>query len=82
MQEGDCRRWPGIVRESGGRLGTGQVMSHEVKRICLELYDFKLASTGGPTARIIASYRQSSVHLPESSQSQLLGGSLSQSLAR
>ena len=34
--------------------GTARVMSHDVKRIRLEVYDFSLASTGGLSAGTIA----------------------------
>ena len=38
------------ARDGRGRQGTARVMSHDVKRIRLEVYDFSLASTGGPSA--------------------------------
>jgi len=53
---------PSIVSENF----TAREMSHEVKRICLEVYDLNLASTGGPSARTIV---PSGPHLPGSSPS-------------
>jgi len=32
-----------------GWQGTGRVMSHDVRRIRLEVYDFSLAGAGGPS---------------------------------
>ena len=51
---GDCR----------GGQGTARVISHDVKRIRLEIYDFSLASTGGPSAGTIVPYTPSGPHLP------------------
>jgi len=45
------------------------VMSHDVKRIRLEVYDFGLASAGGPSAGTIVPYSPSGPHLPGSSPS-------------
>ena len=67
---GDCRRRPVMVRDGGGLRGTARVMSHEVKRTRLEVYDLNLASTGGPSPRTIFPYSPSGPHLPERSASQ------------
>jgi len=60
---GHGRRWPGTVGDGRGRLGTARVMSHDVKRIRLEVYDFSLVSTCGPSAGTIVPYSASSPHL-------------------
>ena len=39
-------------------------MSHDVKRIRLEVYDFSLAGTGSPSAGTIVPYSPSGPHLP------------------
>ena len=53
-----------VRRDYGGRPGTARVMSHDVKIIRLWVYDFSLASTGGPSPGTIAPYSLSSPHLP------------------
>jgi len=58
----------GGTAKSPGRDGTARVMSHDVKRIRSEVYDFSLASTGGPSAGTIVPYSQSGPHLPGRSQ--------------
>ena len=55
--------------QGGGRRGTARVISHDVKRIRLQAYDFSLASTGGPSAGTIVSYTPSGPHLPGQSPS-------------
>ena len=45
------------------------MMSHDVKRIRLEVYEFSLASTGGPSAGTIVPYSPSGPHLPGRSPS-------------
>jgi len=40
------------------------VMSHDAGMIRLEVYDFILASTGGPNARTLVSYSPCAPHLP------------------
>jgi len=45
------------------------VMPHDVERIPLEVYDFNLASVGGPSARTVAPYSSSGPHLPGRSPS-------------
>ena len=45
------------------------MMSHDVKRICLEVYDFRLASTGCLSAGTIVLYSPSGPHLPGRSSS-------------
>jgi len=67
---GDGGGRPGMVSGGGGLPGTTGVMSYEVKRIRLEVYDLNLASTGGPGARTTVPYSPSGPHLPESSPSQ------------
>jgi len=47
-----------------GRPGIARVMSHDVKRIRLEVHDFSLASTGGPSAGTTAPYSPSGPHPP------------------
>ncbi|RPA91036.1 hypothetical protein L873DRAFT_1820047 [Choiromyces venosus 120613-1] len=44
-------------------------MSHDVIIIRLKLYDFNLASTGGPRARTIVPHSASGPHLPGRSPS-------------
>ena len=58
----DGRGWRGTIEDSRGRWGTtggrgppgtARVMSHDVRRIRSEVYDFGLASAGGPSAGTI-----------------------------
>jgi len=44
-------------------------MSHDAGVIRLEVYDFSLASTGGPSARTMVPYSLSDPHLPGRSRS-------------
>jgi len=62
------RRW-GEARNGGGQPGIARVMSHDVKRIRLEVYDFSLASTGGLSAGTIVPYTPCGPHLPGRSPS-------------
>ena len=60
---------PGTVGDYGAQLGrisdmTARVISYDVKRICFEVYDFSLASTGGPSAGTTVPYSPSGPHLP------------------
>jgi len=57
----DGRGHPGTVGDS---RGTAWVMSHDAGMIRLEMYDFSLDSTGSPSARTIARYSRSGLHLP------------------
>jgi len=57
----------GRVGDGGRPPGTTRVMSHDGKRILLEVHDINLGSTGGPSARTIVPYSPFSPHLPESS---------------
>jgi len=61
----------GNVRDGGGRWGTARVMSHDVKRIPLEVDDINMVtgSAGGPSARTIVPYSPSGPHLPGRSPS-------------
>ena len=45
-----CSSEQGIAGDGGGLPGTARVMPPDVKRTRLEVYDFSLASTGGPNA--------------------------------
>jgi len=45
-------------------------MTHDARVIGLDVYNFSLASTGGPSARTIVLYGQSGPHLPGRSPSQ------------
>jgi len=45
-----------MVGDYWGPRGMARVMSHDVKRIRLPVYDFSLASTGGPSAGTIVPY--------------------------
>jgi len=44
-------------------------MSYDVKMIRLQVYDFSLASTGGPRAETMVRYSPSGPHLPGRSPS-------------
>ena len=66
-EDGQGRWW--TAGDGRGRPGTARVMSHDVKRIRLEVYDFSLASTGGPSAGTIVPYSPSGPHLPGRSPS-------------
>jgi len=63
----------GGLRETAGDRrgppGTARVMSHDVKRIRLEVHDFGLASAGGPSAGTMVPYSPSGRHLPGRSPS-------------
>ena len=48
---------------------TARVMSNDVKRVRLQVYDFSLASTGGPSAGTIVPYSPSVPLLPGRSPS-------------
>jgi len=61
-------RW-GTTGDRRGPPGTARVMSHDVKRIRLEVHDFGLASTGGPSAGTMVPYSPSGRHLPGRSPS-------------
>ena len=65
----NCEGRLGLVGGGGGLQGTAQVMSRDVKRIRLEVYDINLASTGGPSTRTIVPYSPSGPHLPGRSPS-------------
>ena len=58
-----------MVRDFGGQPGTAQVMSHVVKGIGLQVYDFSLATLGGPSAGTITPYSPSGPRLPGRSPS-------------
>src|SRR5437868_12192449 len=58
-----------FVQSRRGTIGDGQVMSHEVNMILLEVYHFNLASTGGQRARTIVAYSPSGPHPPGRSPS-------------
>ena len=45
-------------------MGEARVIPHDVKIIRLEVYDFNLASAGGPSARTTVPYSSSRPHLP------------------
>jgi len=61
-------RW-GTTGDDRGPPGTARVMSHDVKRISLEVHDFGLASAGGPSAGTIVPCSPSGPHLPGRSPS-------------
>jgi len=46
----------GVVREGGKQEGRARVMFHDGIMIPVEVYNFNLASPGGPSARTIVPY--------------------------
>ena len=58
-----------MASDGRGRPGTARVISHDVKRIRLEVYDFSLASIGGPRDGTTVPYSPSGPHLPGRSPS-------------
>jgi len=66
---GTGEQGPITVGDYGGRQGTKRVISHDIKRIRLEMYDFSLASTGGPSTGSIVPYTPPCPRLPGRSPS-------------